>query len=431
MYFFVGIKGAGMSALASIMYDLGYEVMGSDVDKHFFTEKSLIDRNIKFFPYSEDNIKEGMTIIKGASIKEDHVEIKKAKELGLDIILYEEMLGKLTREFKTICICGCHGKTTTTALMSKAIDNINYLIGDGTGYASKDNDLFALESCEYKRHFLNYLPYYTIITNIDLDHVDYYKDINDLIDAYRSFASKTIKKIVAYGEDENIKKLNIDKDIIYYGLSKDNDVVASNIDYYEKGISFDVYIYDEFYYHFDLPLFGKHQLLDVLSVISVCYLEQIDPSIIQDNLKEFKGARRRFSETIVDNSIIIDDYAHHPNEIKATIEAVRQKYKDKKIVCIFQPHTFSRTKEFADDFVKVLSEVDASYILDIHPAREKQEDYKDITSNIIIDKLDNGYSITKDNANCLLKHKGSVYIFMDPNDISSLEKDLENKLKER
>ena len=315
--------------------------------------------------------------------------------------------------------------------MSKAIDNINYLIGDGTGYANKDNDLFALESCEYKRHFLNYLPYYTIITNIDLDHVDYYKDINDLIDAYSTFASKTIKKIVAYGEDENIKKLNIDKDIIYYGLEDNNDVVASNINYYDKGISFDVYIYDEFYYHFDLPLFGKHQLLDVLSVISVCYLEQIDPSTIQDNLKEFKGARRRFSETIVDNSVIIDDYAHHPNEIKATIEAVRQKYKDKKIVCIFQPHTFSRTKEFADDFVKVLSEVDASYILDIHPAREKQEDFKDITSNIIIDKLDNGYSITKDNANCLLKHKGSVYIFMDPNDISSLEKDLENKLKGR
>ena len=370
-----------------------------------------------------------MIIIKGASIKEDHEEVIKAKELGLEIITYEQMVGRLTEEFKTICVCGCHGKTTTTSLMACAIDNINYLIGDGRGYASIDNDLFALESCEYRRHFLNYLPYYTVITNIDLDHVDYFKDINDIIDAFSQFASKTIKKVVAYGEDENIRKIKVDRDFVYFGLKENDDIYATNIIYKEDGISFDVYAYYKYLDHFDLPLYGEHQLLDVLAVISVCYLENIEMNKVKENLSKFGGARRRFSETVVGSSVIIDDYAHHPNEVKAVISSVKQKYPDKKIVCILQPHTFSRTKEFANDFIKILNTVDASYILDIHPARERQEDYPDITSDIIINGLKNGYHITKDDASILLKHKGSVYIFMDPNDISSLEKDLEDKLK--
>lgn len=428
MYYFVGIKGAGMSSLAAIMYDLGYNVSGSDVDKHFFTEKSLDDRNIKYYSYDKNNIKEDMIIIKGASIKDDHEEIIKARELGLKIITYEEMVGQISREFKTICICGCHGKTTTTALMAKAFDKINYLIGDGTGYATRDNEFLALESCEYKRHFLHYQPYYTVITNIDLDHVDYYKDINDIISAYQEFSSLTTKTVVAYGEDENIRKMQLDKDIVYFGLEEDDDIYATNIEYREDGISFDVIANKELYGKFNLPLYGKHQLLDVLAVISVCFLENMDASKVNENLSKFKGARRRFSEEIVNDSIIIDDYAHHPNEVKATIDAIKQKYPTKKIVCILQPHTFSRTEEFASDFVNVLKEVDASYILDIHPAREKQEDYPNITSDIIINKLDNGFHIIKDDATPLVKHKGSVYLFMDPNDISSLENDLKEKL---
>ena len=429
MYYFVGIKGAGMSSLAAIMYDLGYKVEGSDIDKHFFTEKSLDERNIKYYPYNKNNIKKDMIIIKGASIKDDHEEIIKAKELNLEIITYEEMVGRISREFKTICICGCHGKTTTTALMSIAFDNINYLIGDGTGYATRDNEFFALESCEYKRHFLNYLPYYTVITNIDLDHVDYYKDIDDIIDAYQEFANKSTNKVVAYAEDENIRKMKLNKEIIYFGLEKKDDIYADNIDYNENGIRFDVIANNKLYGHFELPLYGKHQLLDALAVISVCYLENIESKRVNENLSKFKGARRRFSEEVVDNSIIIDDYAHHPNEVSATIDAIKQKYPNKKIICILQPHTYSRTKEFANDFVKILNKVDASYILDIHPAREKQEDYPDITSDIIINKLNNGFHITKDDASPLIKYKGSVYLFMDPNDISSLENDLKNKLK--
>ena len=157
MYHFVGIKGSGMSSLAQIMHDLGYEVEGSDIEKHFFTEDNLRKLNIPILPIDENNIKEGMKIVRGASFNDDNVEIKKALELGLPIYNYNEMLGSLTKKFKSICVAGCHGKTTTTAMLSHVLNNIvgsNYLIGDGTGFANKENEYFVLESCEYKRHFL-------------------------------------------------------------------------------------------------------------------------------------------------------------------------------------------------------------------------------------------------------------------------------------
>ena len=432
MYHFVGIKGAGMSSLAQIMKELGYNVQGSDVDKHFFTEQGLIEKGIEFFSYDENNIKENMNIVKGESIKDDHPEIVKANELGLDIYSYVEMVGKLTNKFKTICVAGCHGKTTTTSMMSLVLNNIkgaNYLIGDGTGYAALDNEFFVLESCEYKRHFLEYNPYYAVITNIDLDHVDYYKDIDDVIDAYRDFANKAEKMVIACGDDPYTHSLEINPAIFYYGLDEDNDIIATNVNYKEDGTSFEVEVEGNYYGFFDLPIYGKHMLLDALAVIAICYYERIDAKEVSKIFKTFKGAKRRFSETIVGENIIIDDYAHHPNEVKATLKAIKQKYPNKKVVAIFQPHTFTRTEEFADDLVKVLNIADKSYIMDIHPAREKQEDYPNVTSNIIIDNLDNGYHINIDEAESLLNDEPTVYIFMSPNDISKIENDLIEKLK--
>ncbi len=427
MYHFIGIKGAGMSALAVILKQLGYEVKGSDVPKHFFTEEGLIKNNIKMTSYDEKNIYEGLTIIKGSSITEDNVELKKARLLNLEIIGYEEMLGKLTREYKTICIAGCHGKTTTTAMTAHVLNNIkgiNYLIGDGTGSAHKNNDFFALESCEYRRHFLAYLPYYAVILNIDLDHVDYYKDIDDVISAYEEFANSATKLVIACGDDLNVHKMRLHKDIIYFGLSQDNDVYADNIEYTKSGTKFDVIVNGKKYGHFDLPIYAKHQLLDALAVITICYVQNIDSNEVQKYFKTFTGAKRRFSETIAGNSIIIDDYAHHPNEVKSTIDAIRQKYPNKQIIAIFQPHTFTRTKEFAIDLSKVFNTVDATYIMDIHPARESQIDYPDVTKNIILDKLVNGYPINIDEANKLATYDNAVFIFMSPNDISKLENDL-------
>lgn len=428
MYYFIGIKGTGMSALAIILKQLGNDVSGSDIDKHFFTEEGLEKNNIPVYVYNEDNVKSGVTIIKGASIKDDNIELVRARELGLKILEYNEMVGLLTKDFMTICVAGCHGKTTTTNMLSLAFrdEGINYLIGDGTGSALRENKYFALESCEYKRHFLAYTPYYALITNIDLDHVDYYKSMDDLVDAYTEFTNKATKMAVLYGDDPYIRKMKLKVDAVYYGLEENNDIRATNIEYREDGISFDVNGYG----HFDLPIYGKHQLLDALAVITICYLERLDYKEVLNNLKEFTGAKRRFTETIVGSNIIIDDYAHHPNEISATIDAIKQKYPSKNIVAIFQPHTFTRTREFANDYVDIFGTVDKAYILDIHPARESQDDYPDVTSDMIIDKLDNCYHINIDEAKILANNKNTVFAFMSPNDISKLEKDLEELLKD-
>ncbi len=432
MYHFIGIKGSGMSALAQIMKNLGYDVQGSDVETHFFTEEGLVKDGIKILPFDENNIHENMKIVRGATFTDDHPEVKRAKELGLNIYSYADMVGSLTRKFKTICIAGCHGKTTTTSMMAHVLNQIkgaNYLIGDGTGYSNKENEFFILESCEYRRHFLAYTPYYAIITNIDLDHVDYFKDINDVVDAYNEFANKAEKMVIACGDDPYTHYLDINKPIFYYGIDEDNDIIAKNIEYKKDGTSFEVFVEDNYYGFFDLPIYGKHMLLDALAVISVCYYERLDVKEVSKLLKTFHGAKRRFTETVVDDTIIIDDYAHHPNEVKATIKSVRQKYPDKKLVTVFQPHTFSRTKEFANALASAMNLADYSYVLEIHPAREKQEDFEGVTSKLIIDQLDHGEAITMNDSSTLAQYKGSVILFMSPNDLSTLENETIEKIK--
>lgn len=431
MYHFIGIKGSGMSALAQIMKRLGYDVQGSDVEKHFFTEEGLHELDIPVYPFSEDNIKDGLIIIRGATFKNDHPEVKKAIELDLQMYSYAEMVGILTKKFKTITVAGCHGKTTTTSMLShllKELKGANYLIGDGTGFAEKENEYFVLEACEYQRHFLNYHPTYAIITNIDLDHVDYFKDIDDVIDAYQSYASNAEKMVIACGDDPYTHMLDVET-IFYYGLSEDNDILAKNVEYTKEGTSFDVFIEENYYGHYDLPIFGKYMLLDALAAISVCYYERLDIKEVVKCFKTFKGAKRRFQEICVGEDIIIDDYAHHPMEVRATVKAARQKYPDKKIIAIFQPHTFSRTDEFKEELIEEFQKVDETYLLDIHPAREKQEDYPNVTSDLIVDHLEHGHKISIDKAEDLVHHKNAVFLFMSPNDISKLEQDL-IKLKE-
>ena len=218
MYYLIGIKGTGMSALACFLHDLGYTVKGSDVERHFFTEKGLNERNIEILPYDEKNITKDMIIIKGNVIKEDHPEYQKALELDLKIYTYEEMLAKLTKMFMTITVAGCHGKTTTSTMAYQVLNTLkgaNCLIGDGTGIANKENKYFVLEACEYQRHFLEYFPYYAIITNIELDHVDYYKDIDDVIDAFTEYANNAEKMVIACGDDPYTHSLEVSKPIFY------------------------------------------------------------------------------------------------------------------------------------------------------------------------------------------------------------------------
>ena len=433
IYHFIGIKGTGMSALAQIMKSLGYEVQGSDKPDHFFTEAGLLEKGIKILNFSKDNIKEDMVIVQGNAFKDDHEEVVSAKELGLKIYTYQEMVGRLTEMFMTIGVSGCHGKTTTTAMMAHVLDNIvgtNYLIGDGSGFASKENKYFCLEACEYKRHFLAYTPYYAIITNIELDHIDYYKDIDDVISAYQEYANKAEKMVIACGDDTYTHTLEVNPPIFYYGLNDDNDIIAKDVEYHNEGTSFDVFVEDNYYGHFDLPLFGKHMLLNALAVISVCYYERLEAKDVAKYLKTFKGAKRRFKENVIGDIVTIDDYAHHPTEVKVTIKAARQKYPDKKIVAILKTHTLSRTKEMADEFVEALNLADDAYVMDVGVDRE-EIGYDDVDYHVILDKLRNGKYMSLDKVDELLKYENAVLIFMSSKDIYVLQKEYEKRLKEK
>ena len=430
MFYFIGIKGSGMSALACVLHDLGYEVMGSDITDACFTEQGLKERNIKILPFDKNNIKKDMYIVKGSSFSDNHEEVQEALKLDLTIYSYQEMVKKITKMFNLITVAGCHGKTTTSSMLAHVLNNLvgaNYLIGDGTGFASKENKWFILEACEYKRHFLEYKPEYAIITNIDYDHSDYFEDINDVIDAYENYAKSASKIVIACGDDPYTHSLELDGSIFYYGTDEDNDIIAKNIIYTENGVVFDVFIEDNYYGHFDLPLFGKHQLLDALAVISFCYYERFEAKEVSKILKTFKGAKRRFSEKIIGTNVIIDDYAHHPAEMKATIKAANQKYPDKDIVIVFQPHTYSRTQTFKDDYIQILSNY-KTYIMDIHPARENKEDYN-ITTADLIKEIPNSEKIGINEAKKLIDYENTVLIFMSPNDITELENDY-IKLKE-
>lgn len=433
MYHFIGIKGTGMSALAQIMHDLGYEVQGSDKPDHFFTEEALIKKEIRILLFDENNIKEDMIIVQGNAFNEKNPEVARALELGLRIYTYQEMVGKLTKMFQTIAISGCHGKTTTTAMMSHVLTNIkgcNFLIGDGSGFANKENSYFALEACEYKRHFLDYDPTYAIITNIELDHIDYYKNIDDVIDAYQSFANKTEKMVLACGDDPYTHSLEVNKPIFYYGLKDDNDILATDVKYSNEGTEFDVSVEGNYYGHFDLPLYGKHMLLNALAVIGVCYYERLEAKEVAKYLKTFTGAKRRFKENIIEDIVTIDDYAHHPTEVKVTIKAARQKYPDKEIVAILKTHTLSRTKEFAEEFAEALNLADKSYIMDIGVDRE-EIGYDGVTYQIILDQLNNGEYMSLENVDKLLQHENAVLIFMSSKDIYILQEKYEKKLKEK
>lgn len=413
-----------MSALAQIMNDLGYTVTGSDKEDHFFTEKGLIEKGIKFTTFNKDNIKDNMIIVKGNAFTDDHEEVKRAKELNLKIFTYQEMIAELTNNTKLIAISGCHGKTTTTTMMKTVFNNIgiNYLIGDGSGYAKKENEYFALEACEFKRHFLSYNPYYAVVTNIELDHTDYYKDLDDVMDAFNSFISKARKAVIMCGDDENIRKIKTDKKVLYYGFNNNNDVTIKNITYDNEITKADVYINNKYFDSYTFPFVGDHLLLNALSVITVAYLENIDKNILKEGISKIEHAKRRFIEEKYRNNILIDDYAHHPTEVKVTIQAAKKKYSDRPIIALFKAHTKSRVKYFHKEFADALNLADKAYVMDIGEDR-KEIGYEDVTAYDIIKDLNNGEHISIETADKLLEYKdtNAVLLFMSSKDIYVLQ----------
>lgn len=434
MYYFIGIKGSGMSSLARILYDLGYEIAGSDIDKYIFVEDGLRQRGIPIYSWNPNNIKDGYDVIIGNDFhRETNEEVAAALDNpNVKTHTYFGFLGEFMNKFISMGIAGTHGKTTTTGMayhLFKEYKPTSVLIGDGTGFAVKDAHYFIFESDEYMDHFLSYYPDYAYINNIELDHVDYFKSQQDYDHSFEEYANHAKKAVVVWGDDKRLSKLHYNKPVYKFGLNDYNDIQARNVINSEKGLSFDVYIHNDLFGHFSLPLYGMHTLYNLLGVITLGYLEGMNASYIEERMSSFEGVKRRYTVQEIGNNIYVDDYAHHPTAIKYVLEETRIRYPHKKIVAVYQPDRFSRAKRFAKEFAEVMNLADYPFFVDF-PENAHKEKGIDIDVTEITQYIPRANVIKEDlqGAQLLAEYDHVVYVFMSPKDIYKL-KDLVIKAK--
>ena len=421
-YHFIGIKGSGMSSLAQIAYDMGHEVQGSDEETYFFTQEKLEQRNIPMYGYNVENIKEGFEVILGNAFDETHIEYRAAKDLGLKIYTYAQFLGKLLDEIPSIAVTGAHGKTTTSTMVSNIFKHnfvTSYLIGDGTGHGEKNSDYIVAEACEYYRHFLAYHPNYAIVTNIDFDHPDYFNDEHDMFDAFQSFVNQVKDTVVICGDDRLASQLKPSTaKVVTYGFNEGNDYQIKNVKTTSENSEFDVYKNSELLGTFTMAVFGLHDISNATSAIALADICGLSTDEIQQSLGSYHHAERRFTEHKVGTNIVVDDYAHHPSEIKATIDSARRKYSDKQIIAIFQPHTYTRTAKFLNEFAESLLTADKVFLCPIFASVREKEKIVGIED---LQKITPGSEIIYGEENFdKLNFDNSVILFMGAGNINKL-----------
>ena len=428
---FIGIKGTGMASLALVLNDLGFNVAGSDIKKYTFTQEPLEKAGIRVTEFDASNIKNsGQVIVKGNAFKNDNVEVKTCEDKNITWQSYPDTVEEIIKMHTSIGVSGTHGKTSTTGLLAHVLGEAaptSYLIGDGEGKGVKGSRFFVYEADEYRRHFLAYHPDYQIMTNIDFDHPDYFKDQADYTSAFQTAADQTRKGLFVWGGNDRLRQLHSDVPKYTYGFENDDDFQVVDANRTTAGSSFTVLKHGQEIGKFTIHLFGDHNILNATAVIAVAYTENIPLADIQKGLLTYQGAKRRFSEKDFKDVNIIDDYAHHPTEMRATIQAARQKFPYKRLVVVFQPHTFSRTKKYAQDFVEILSSVDKAYITPIYASA--REASGNISSNDLVAKIPGSEVIDLDNISDLTQNKDSVIVFMGAGDIQKYEDAFEKLLK--
>ncbi|NLO97011.1 MAG: UDP-N-acetylmuramate--L-alanine ligase, partial [Peptococcaceae bacterium] len=309
------------------------------------------------------------------------------------VYTYPQFLGQLMSKKRGICIAGTHGKTTTTAMVGKILLSSGYdptvVVGSdvpcigGNAHVGQ-GEFFLAESCEYRRHFLNYSPEHLIITNIELDHPDYFKDLEDVLCAFNELAAKLHEhgNLVIWQEDPNREKIKTKARITTFGFTSAADVRAEKVVYNDSGTTFDVIIEDKNAGNLSLAVSGKHNILNALAAIGLTYRLGLPEESIIQALKGFNGTKRRFELLGTHNgAIIYDDYAHHPTEIQTTLEGARRSYPGRRIRAVFQPHTYSRTEKLLYEFSEAFAEADEVVLAEIFSsAREKKSGHDSISS---------------------------------------------------
>jgi UDP-N-acetylmuramate--L-alanine ligase len=374
------------------------------------------------YGYSAENIKEGFEVILGNAFDETHIEYRAAKDLGLKIYTYAQFLGKLLDEIPSIAVTGAHGKTTTSTMVSNIFKHnfvTSYLIGDGTGHGEKNSDYIVAEACEYYRHFLAYHPNYAIVTNIDFDHPDYFNDEHDMFDAFQSFVNQVKDTIVICGDDRLASQLKPSTaKVITYGFNEGNDYQIKNVKTTSENSEFDVYKNSELLGTFTMAVFGLHDISNATSAIALADICGLSTDEIQQSLGSYHHAERRFTEHKVGTNIVVDDYAHHPSEIKATIDSARRKYSDKQIIAIFQPHTYTRTAKFLNEFAESLLTADKVFLCPIFASVREKEKIVGIED---LQKVTPGSEIIYGEENFdKLNFDNSVILFMGAGNINKL-----------
>ncbi len=396
---FIGIGGISMSALALILKTRGYTVKGSD--NNIAGCESLINAGIKVYNgQSADNIEDAQLVVYTAAIKADNPELKKARDMGIPCFERAYLLGAIMKGYKCpIGISGTHGKSTTTSMIScillKAQTDPTISVGailpeiDSNYHIGSDN-YFVFESCEYAASFLHFFPMISLILNIDEDHLDFYRDIDHIVDTFKEYTNNTLEDgiIITNAEDKNCLKATKDYSgkIITFGI-ENGDYTAENIKYTAGLPSFDIIENDNRILNVKLNVPGKHNILNALAAAACCRHLGIPNEYIKSGLESFHGAKRRFeTKGNTEKYTVIDDYAHHPSEIKATLNAAKNMDFD-KIVLVFQPHTYSRTKALLPRFIEALSIADKVILCDIYAAREK--DNLGVSSQMLADEIPN------------------------------------------
>ena len=451
-----GIGGIGMSGIAEVLFSQGYKIQGSDLLNNNNT-KRLKKMGIKvFLGHSQKNLKNVNILVISSAIKKNNTELKFAKKNKIPVYKRSDMLAALMKYNESIAVSGSHGKTTTTSLISSVLEIANFdpttIIGGivnqykSTTRIGKSNWM-VVEADESDGSLIDLFPKIAVLTNINKEHMDFYKNYSNLKKYFLNFTNNIpFDGVAIYCNDNtDLKKLlleNKKKNKISYGLNKDSDVRATNILINEKGSFFDINIKKtnllkkETINKIRLNVLGRHNIQNSLAAVTVAKILNINTNKIKQAFQKFKGVKRRFTLVCNFKGIkIIDDYAHHPEEIKATLELAKN-LKPRRIIVIFQPHRYSRFKNLYYDFKKVLKNCDRLYVADIYSAGEKK--IKNISKEKFVfemNKINKNFAKSLNNIKSLPKiilnegNKGDIVIFIGAGDISKWVNDLPSKLK--
>lgn len=393
----IGIGGVSMRPLGLVLRGMGMIVTGSDMNSSVSTDE-LIEKGIEVhIGHSASNIEGADCIIRTAAAHNDNPEIAAARAMGIPVFERAQAWGVIMREYKNaICISGTHGKTTTTSMIThvfmEAQRDPTVMLGGylpllHAGHRVGKGDTIIMESCEYCDSFLNFYPTIAIINNIEADHLDYFKDLAAVERSFRKFAGLVPKTgfVIANGDDQNTVDTLSDLSYLSFGLNAKNDIHPMNLS--DDYRSFDVICCGKLYCHVHLNVYGRHNVYNALAAAAAAYIMGVDGESVSVGLASFTGAGRRMEyKGTFNGAKVYDDYAHHPGELKALIDAVKT-MGYQRIIVAFQPHTYTRTKALFDDFVAQLERVDLPVLAEIYAARESNK--LGVSSRDLAAKLDN------------------------------------------